>query len=70
MSAGEFARDESAPDGPPDQHRALPPRVPLERVPRERFVVPGDPPSHSDFRPVIAGFSPDPSPTARTSCSA
>jgi hypothetical protein len=41
MSAGEFARDESAPDGPPDQHRARPPQVPLEQVPRERFVVPG-----------------------------
>jgi hypothetical protein len=41
MPAGEFARDESAPDGPPDQHRVVPPWLPLERVPRERFVVPG-----------------------------
>ncbi len=41
MSAAEFARDESARDDQPDHHDALHPPVPLERVPRERFDVPG-----------------------------
>jgi hypothetical protein len=43
MSAGEFARDESAPDGNgrPDQFDPVRPALPVERVPRERFAVPG-----------------------------
>jgi hypothetical protein len=64
MSAGEFARDESAPDGPPDQHRALPPQVPLERVPRERFVVPGTRGLRWRARFLIATCSPTTRPWA------
>jgi hypothetical protein len=64
MSAGEFARDESAQDGPPDQHRALPPQVPLERVPRERFVVPGTRGLRWRARVLIATCSPTTRPWA------
>jgi hypothetical protein len=43
MPAGEFARDDSTPDGSGrfDQYDPLRPPFPLEQVPRERFVVPG-----------------------------
>jgi hypothetical protein len=41
MAAGEFARDESAADGRHDPAEVPAVPVPLERVPRERFVVPG-----------------------------
>ena len=47
MAAGEFAWDESFPDGAPYRHV---PRftTPLGRVPRERFVVPGVRPANGD----------------------
>jgi hypothetical protein len=64
MSAGEFARDESAPDGPPDQHRGLPAQTPLERVPRERFVVPGTRGLRWRARVLIATCSPTTRPWA------
>ena len=64
MSAGEFARDESAPDGPPDAHGAVPPRVPLERVPRERFVVPGTRGLRWRARVLVATCSPTSRPWA------
>ena len=63
MSAGEFARDESAQDGPPDQHRPLPP-VPLEQVPPERFVVPGTRGLRWRARFLIATCSPTTRPWA------
>jgi hypothetical protein len=62
MSAGEFARDESAPDGPPEQHRL--PQVPLERVPRERFVLPGTRGLRWRARFLIATCSPTTRPWA------
>jgi hypothetical protein len=63
MSAGEFARDESARDRPSDQHRPLPP-VPLEWVPRERFVVPGTRGLRWRARFLIATCSPTTRPWA------
>ena len=60
MSAGEFARDESTPDGSgrPDQHDPLRPQLPVEHVPRERFDLPGMRGLRFRARLVIATCSP------------
>ncbi|NMO90443.1 hypothetical protein [Actinomycetospora sp. TBRC 11914] len=64
MSAGEFARDESAPDGQHDRFDALRPQVPLERVPRERFTLPGTRGLRLRSRVLIATCSPTTRPWA------
>lgn len=64
MSAGEFARDESARDGQHDQRDDLRPQAPLERVPRERFTVPGTRVLRMRSRVLIATCSPTSRPWA------